>query len=408
MIPALLPLDCPDYESQFARILENGTLPCFDPSVIDFLDAFSRSVLLDESRRPLPEMAAVAHWMRKAHTVQLHKTFEEMRKDRLWVPRGIALHFAPANVDSIFLYSWFVSMLAGNANIVRLSQTRNEPVTLLLAKLNILLQQEQFKAIRDRSLILSYAHDDNVTQKLSEACHLRVLWGGDDSVRRLRAVPMNPLGSEIVFPNRFSLAALSAHELTLLNPEQLRKLAARFCNDAYWFDQMACSSPRLLVWVGNHADCQAAQNLFWMEVEKELVKRGLQYPEVVGMNKLVSAYVAAGMGFADKLHSDINGPISRVRLAEQASAEFRRIECGGGLFFEREIEELDDLASLLSEKDQTISYFGLQPKDLRRLVHSLPMRAIDRIVPIGTALDFSAVWDGNNLLQSFSREIDFK
>ncbi len=132
MISALLPLDCPDYESQFARILEYGTLPCFDPSVIDFLDAFSRSVLLDESRRPLPEMAAVAHWMRKAHTVQLHKAFEEMRKDRIWVPRGIALHFAPANVDSIFLYSWFVSMLAGNANIVRLSQTRNEPVTLLL------------------------------------------------------------------------------------------------------------------------------------------------------------------------------------------------------------------------------------------------------------------------------------
>ncbi len=77
-----------------------------------------------------------------------------------------------------------------------------------------------------------------------------------------------------------------------------------------------------------------------------------------------------------------------------------------GCFLNERFEELDDLASLLSEKDQTISYFGLQPKDLRRLVHSLPMRAIDRIVPIGTALDFSAVWDGNNLLQSFSREID--
>jgi hypothetical protein len=126
------------------------------------------------------------------------------------------------------------------------------------------------------------------------------------------------------------------------------------------------------------------------------------------MNKLVSAYVAAGMGFADEIHSGISGPVSRVRLAEQAGAEFRRIDCGGGLFFEWELRELADLVSLLSEKDQTISYFGFQPKDLRRLVHSLPMRAIDRIVPMGTALDFSAVWDGNNLLQSFSREIDFK
>ncbi len=408
MISALLPLDCPAFEAQFARILENGTLPCFDPCVVEFLDAFSRSVLLDESRRPLPEMAAVAHWMRKAHTVQLHAAFDEMRKDRIWVPRGVALHFAPANVDSIFLYSWFLSMLAGNANIVRLSQTRNESVSLLLAKLNSLLQQEKFKAIRNRSLILSYAHDDNVTRMLSEACHLRVLWGGDDSVRRLRAVPMNPLGSEVVFPNRFSLAVLNAQEVTLLDPEKLGKLAIRFCNDAYWFDQMACSSPRLVVWVGSHSDCEAAQNLFWMEVERELFKRKLQYPEVVGMNKLVSAYVAAGMGFADKIHSGISGPISRVRLAEHASAEFRRIDCGGGLFFEQEIEELTDLVSLLSETDQTISYFALQPAALRQLAYSLPTRAIDRIVPIGTALDFSAVWDGNNLLQSFSREIDFK
>jgi hypothetical protein len=145
-----------------------------------------------------------------------------------------------------------------------------------------------------------------------------------------------------------------------------------------------------------------------MEVEKQLAERDLQYPEVVGINKLVSAYVAAGTGFADKVHSDISGPISRVHLADQASAEFRQIECGGGLFFEKEIRELHDLVSLLNEKDQTLSYFGFQRTELNQLASSLPMRAIDRIVPIGAALDFGAVWDGNNLLQSFSREIDVK
>jgi hypothetical protein len=408
MISVLIPSHCSNYEAQLAGILQRGTVSSFDSLVIEFLDAFSKSVLLDESKRPLPEMAAVAHWMRKAHTLKLRAAFEEMRKDRIWVPRGIALHFAPANVDSIFLYSWFLSMLAGNANIVRLSQTRNEQVSLLLAKLDLLLQQERFGVIRDRSLILSYPHDDVLTQRLSEACHLRVLWGGDESVRRLRAVPMNPLASDIVFPNRFSLALLNAQELRQLDPEQLEKLAARFCNDAYWFDQMACSSPRLVVWVGSYADCEAAQNLFWMEVEKQLAKRDLQYPEVVGINKLVSAYVAAGTGFADKVDSDISGRITRVHLADHASPEFRQIECGGGLFFEQELRELHDLVSLLNEKDQTLSYFGFKHIELYQLATSLPMRAIDRIVPIGAALDFSAVWDGNNLLQSFSREIDVK
>ena len=36
---------------------------------------------------------------------------------------------------------------------------------------------------------------------------------------------------------------------------------------------------------------------------------------------------------------------------------------------------------------------------------TLPTRAIDRIVPIGTALDFSAVWDGYDLFQILSREV---
>jgi hypothetical protein len=408
MISVLVPTHCSDYELQLACVLKSRSLLSFDPAVIDFLDAFSKAVLLDDATRRSPEMAAVAHWMRKAHTLQLQGSFDKMRSDRVWVARGVALHFAPANVDSIFLYSWFLSMLAGNGNILRLSQNRNVQLDLLVARINLLLEQERFKAIRDRSLIISYEHNDALTQKLSESCHLRVLWGGDESVRRLRGVPMNPLGSEVVFPNRFSLAALDAEAVIGLDRSQLGKLAANFCNDAYWFDQMACSSPRLMVWVGSQANCGSAQELFWTEIERELVNRGLEYPEVVGVNKLVSAYVAAGMGFADRVHSDISGSVGRIHLAENADSDFRRIECGGGLFFEAEIPELNQIVSILSERDQTLSYFGFKRDDLNNLAHSLPIRAIDRIVPIGAALNFSAVWDGNNLLRSFSREIDLQ
>jgi len=408
MISVLVPSNCPDYRVHLALVLKSGNLASFDPQVIEFLDTFSKTVLLDEVTRQLPEMAVVAHWARKAHTLQLQAAFDEMRGDRLWVARGVALHFAPANVDSIFLYSWFLSMLAGNGNIVRLSQNRKEQVEVLLRALNLLLQQERFKVIQERSLILSYEHNEEVTQTLSESSHLRVLWGGDESVRRLRRVPMNPLASEVVFPDRFSLAALNAAKVLALNQDQLEELAGRFCNDAYWFDQMACSSPRLAVWTGDPASCCSAQDVFWAEVGQELANRGLKYPEVIGVNKLVSAYAAAGKGFADAIRPGITGPISRIHLADHANAEFRQIECGGGLFFETEIPDLSQLASLLRDRDQTLSYFGFERGDLLSLVHCLPTRAIDRIVPIGAALNFSAVWDGYNLLQAFTREIDLQ
>jgi hypothetical protein len=100
--------------------------------------------------------------------------------------------------------------------------------------------------------------------------------------------------------------------------------------------------------------------------------------------------------------------VSRMHLATEAHSQFRSVEFGGGLFFETEIPRLEQLASLLTERDQTLAYFGFQHPQLKELALSLPTRAIDRIVPIGSALDFNTVWDGGNLLQSFSRQIDLQ
>ncbi|MFC6804089.1 acyl-CoA reductase [Deinococcus caeni] len=37
------------------------------------------------------------------------------------MPRGLVFHVPPANVDTIFIYSWLMSVLAGNRNVIRLS-----------------------------------------------------------------------------------------------------------------------------------------------------------------------------------------------------------------------------------------------------------------------------------------------
>lgn len=408
MISVLVPVSAPDPERQLELLMESGTLPPFDPLVTDFVDAVSKSVLLDSFMSRLPEIAAVAHWMRKGHISELRAAFEERRGRRLWLARGIALHFAPSNVDSIFLYSWFLSMLVGNANIVRLSQRRGEEVALLLEKINLVLEQPKFHPIMVRSLVLAYDHADEITARLSRCCQVRVLWGGDESVRRIRSIAMNPLGIEVAFASRFSLALMNADAARSLEESQLRRLAERFCNDSYWFDQMACSSPKLVVWVGEKSNCDLAKRLFWPKVHEEVAKRSIQYPEVVGINKLVTAFVSAGLGMVDSIEPSPTGSVSRIHLAPEAAADFRNLQCAGGLFFETEIPELQNLPPLLTERDQTLSYFGFEREQLRELALTLPIRAVDRIVPVGSALTFSTVWDGSDLLQTFSREIDLQ
>lgn len=216
---------------------------------------------------------------------------------------------------------------------------------------------------------------------------------------------MNPLGIEVIFASRFSLSTINAAAIRGLAEDRLQQLAECFCNDSYWFDQKACSSPRLIVWVGDKTNCDLAKELFWTSVQREIARRSIQYPEVVGVNKLVTAFVSAGLGMADSV-KDPTGSVSRIHLTSQASPDFRNLECGGGIFFETEIPELKSLPALLTERDQTLSYFGFERGEIRALALSLSSRAVDRIVPIGSALTFSSLWDGNDLLQTFSREID--
>ena len=74
----------------------------------------------------------------------------------------------------------------------------------------------EFAAIAERTLIVCYDHDDAVTKLLSSQCHVRVIWGGDATVRAIRSVPLSPLALEITFADRFSFAVLGRREFAAL------------------------------------------------------------------------------------------------------------------------------------------------------------------------------------------------
>ncbi|HEX7063583.1 MAG TPA: acyl-CoA reductase, partial [Bacillales bacterium] len=87
------------------------------------------------------------------------------------------------------------------------------------------------------------------------------------------------------------------------------------------------------------------------------------------------------------------------------SQDLREQHSGGGLFLERAVEDIREIAPSLQDKDQTVSYFGFTKKELIRFIDAMQSRGVDRIVPVGQALDFNGVWDGYRLLHYFTREI---
>ncbi len=390
---------CAPQAGMLEVLLEQSLLSPFDSGVIDFIGSISQSILSDHTAKNFPELTAMAFWMRKAHILALKKEFDSQRDEKIWLPRGVIFHIAPANVDTMFIYSWFLSFLMGNLNIVRISSSRTSQLDHLIKLINVTVNRPSFESIRSRFLIVRYDHNDAVTALFSNVCDKRVIWGGDAAIQAIRKIPLPPTASDMVFGNKFSLSVIRANAfLELKDPAYLIK---DFYNDAFWFDQMACSSPRLICWVGTPDDTRKAAERFWpmLETLAKTADRGI----ALALEKYKTSAALAIEGKVS--HLFLNGPISRVQLTSFSAVD-RNKHCGGGLFYEIVIESLEDVFKNISKIDQTLTIFGFNTSEITLLLMNTRPKGICRIVPIGKALDFDVSWDGISFFREFTREIN--
>lgn len=380
-------------EAAVTRLTRQSLHQPFSDEVIAFTQSLSKRFI---KIREMPEIVALGFWLRKTNILKFKEQFEQERFGKIVRPRGTVFHIAPSNVDTIFVYSWMLSLLAGNRNVIRVSSKEQNGINRLLTIILEELAQCEFPTIANETIICTYGHEENGTEILSEKCHTRVIWGGDETIRVIRQVPLAPLANELVFPDRFSLAILQSDCVEKLTDKALDQLVEQFYNDVFWFDQLACSSPRLVVWQGKKSD------RFWRAFERKIQLKKYELLAATQVLKYTTSMLLATEDEVEKFEATTY--FSRVHLTN-VSADIRDRHCGGGLFYEYEIAELHEMAQIIIDKDQTIAYFGFERSELQQLVEAVSTRGIDRIVPIGQALDFNGVWDGQNFLTSFTREV---
>lgn len=376
----------------------------FHPSRIDFSDAVSRAIFRDPRSRAFPEMLAVAFWLRRAAVARLADRFAALETaGSLRAPRGLAFHLPPTNVDTLFVYSLMASFLVGNLNVVRVSRSRpTEQVALLCEVLRAVLAEDRFAEFSDELAVVSYAHEAEPTAAVSKEADVRLLWGGDETIDRLRPVPIGAGAHDLTFGDRFSFAVLRPDAVLEADHESRYTVAERLFNDAYWFDQLACSSPRLLVWVGGHAEVDTARQVLFTELARVVAVKGYRLEPGAAIAKLTFMYGAL-----------IDRPIESVYqvgnelfvLSLKHLAAFDRTHPGAGLFFEARVNALSDLVTFVRRKDQTLTAYGFSTEELTTFAQSLHGRGIDRIVPFGEALSFGTFWDGYDLLAELTRTI---
>lgn len=397
-------------EALLARLSQLRAWRPFDERAVHFVAKFSQKLLTDKTVREYPELIALGHWFRKAHLMEMADTHRShIRSGEVLVGRGLVFHLAPSNVDSVFMYSWLLSLLAGNTNLIRVSQKGGQQLELLIKILNELSQAAENAEVAERFALITYSHDERTTRTISEACMMRVVWGGDDTVRAIRSIPLRPVATELCFADRFSVAALNAAVVIQVNEHSFKELVKGFYNDTFWFAQQACSSPRVVAWVGNDKEIKGARQKFWPALEEYIHQQHTENAPAMVMARLGAAfeYAAHGIATLSENESLSNYPV-RLAMSKPDMHGVRGIHCGNGLFLQININHLNELGAKLSEKEQTLSVYGFEENDYLALIDELPPRALDRIVPVGSALAFDKIWDGQNLMTSFVRIISWK
>lgn len=381
---------------------EQGLRPLrpFAPDVLDFLSALSATLLKDREAKAYPDVITFAYFCRKAHLARLQEEYAGRLDGRLG--RGVVFHIAPSNVPINFAYSLTAALLSGNGSIVKAS-SRDFPQTRIVCRAMEKLLTEDFAPLAPYVCVVTYPREaQEVTEAFSARCHARVIWGGDETVRRVREAALPPRAVEVAFADRYSLLCIRPEAVMALSEEELERLAKDFYNDTYLTDQNACTSPRLIYWVGEGDSREASERFF--RAMGAYARQRYELPAVTAVDKLTAVCRAAMKLEGAEIVHDPDNWVTRVRV-KALCPELYELRSPGGFFLEYAAPTLDALGDFVTPRVQTLSYLGLSPEELSRFVLENGLTGVDRIVPVGHTMDFSLVWDGYDLIQTLSRKI---
>lgn len=372
---------------------ETPVLPAFSEKAVTFLSQLSRMLLRD--KRSGVDVKSYAYWIRRASLESAAREGEYRNR----LGRGVALHIAPSNVPVNFAVSMTSSLLAGNCTVVRVSSKPFPQVDIICEAVNQLLDGA-CRDMRPYVCVLRCGHNPAITQALSELCDVRVIWGGDRTIQTIRQAALPPRAVELAFADRYSIAVVDGNACLEGSAEEIAK---KFYIDTYYTDQNACSSPRLVVWLGNAVE--EARERFWEALER-LVRRDYPMKPIQAVDKY-SAVCALSMSHPGVRHLTKNTFVVRAEL-ERLTADVMDYKCGGGCFFEYRAKDLEEIVPVLTKRCQTVAVLGVDPEAVRQLVFDNGVRGVDRIVPLGGTMELSFIWDGFKMVESMSRYVACK
>ena len=138
-------------EQALAQVLASKPQAAFSPKVMAFAQRLSETLRHDPRCRSYPDLLALGFWLRAGNLERLAQSYQD---HTVRLGRGLAFHFAPNNVTTLFAYSLLLSLLSGNSNVVRLGQKSTPEQHILLNIIQELTAQLEAPTVLRRGILL--------------------------------------------------------------------------------------------------------------------------------------------------------------------------------------------------------------------------------------------------------------
>ena len=373
--------------------------PPFEKLAILFLDDLSKGIRKTKDSTIYPDLRTFAFWCRKNNIDNLKKKYPHL-KNRLG--RGFIFHIAPSNVPLNFGYTFIFGLLSGNANIIKVPSKNFPQNEILIFLINRLFENKKYKELKKTNAFLHYTQENSITKYLSSVCDVRIIWGGDSTIEKIRNFPIPVRSLDLSFADRVSVCIIDSDQLKIQDESSFDRLVKSFFNDTFIMDQNACSSPKLILWKGKRKNIRI-KNQFWEKLS-DIAKDKIEIDFYIANQKYLKfCETILELKNIIKFQSYDNF-VSRLSLSSLPK-DIDQYFGSSGFFFEFDIKSLNDINHILNPKYQTLTYYGVEKETMVSFIEDLKVNAFDRVVPIGRALEIELIWDGYDMIRSLTRQV---
>jgi hypothetical protein len=413
-------VDAPGLAAEAERVLRAAPAAASRPAadLVGLFDAFGAK-LASPAFGDVEGIAFLSTWLRRRSLESMMRASLGGREGALdafvsdgsrrlrAAPRGLVSHWIAGNIPTLAIFSFVLSALAKNVNLVRVPKESLPVVDRMLGVLG-----ETSAPGIDGQVLLAGAsffyfpgEDRAAHAELSIRADARVVWGGQETLATVFALPRHEHCEDIVFGPKFSLGLVDAAARARASGDPA--LPRSIVRDVLLFDQAACSSPHILYVEGTLDDARAFAGLLAAELERQTArspKRAIAEGTAAAILRLRTDYA-----LSDARDVRASPPSRGVDWTVLVDADGAVLSEGvqSRTLFVRAVGTLLDVVPIVTPQVQTV---GVAVDDAalgERLAEALAPKGISRLTRFGLMNVYDQPWDGMFACERFVRWISW-